>query len=230
MSRPLPFLGVATQVKRRAVALPSCVLCYACARSPFARFYWNLTELKVLTTSQKMILPSCEVDIAFSISMGDETAIGASEMDPHERCVHVRLLSHRRSSGQLHRSDLRHGRFKRQAEPKPSELPTADAVLLHCHGGGFIAQSSASHEAYLREWAKELGVPIISIDYSLAPEARFPLALQECLFVYEWLQQPEHHRSIGSTCEVRLPCRLLSSSLRTRACCVSPVLLAAMRH
>lgn len=39
---------------------------------------------------------------------------------------------------------------------------------------------------YLRSWAKELGVPILSIDYSLAPEAPFPRALEECFFVYAW--------------------------------------------
>lgn len=49
-----------------------------------------------------------------------------------------------------------------------------------------MAQSSKSHEMYLRSWAKELGVPILSIDYSLSPEAPFPRALEECFFVYAW--------------------------------------------
>jgi hypothetical protein len=31
---------------------------------------------------------------------------------------------------------------------------------VHFHGGGFVAQSSKSHEAYLQTWAKELNVCI----------------------------------------------------------------------
>lgn len=49
-----------------------------------------------------------------------------------------------------------------------------------------MAQTSKSHEPYLKNWAQELGVPIISIDYSLAPEAPFPRALEECFFAYCW--------------------------------------------
>lgn len=50
-----------------------------------------------------------------------------------------------------------------------SQLPAATKLLFHCHGGGFVAQSSKSHEIYLREWAVALDIPIISVDYSLAP-------------------------------------------------------------
>ena len=53
-------------------------------------------------------------------------------------------------------------------------------LILHCHGGGFIAHSSKSHEIYLKPWAKELKIPIVSIDYSLSPENQFPRASEEC--------------------------------------------------
>lgn len=59
-------------------------------------------------------------------------------------------------------------------------------LLFHCHGGGFVAQSSRSHEVYLREWSKSLDVPILSVDYSLAPQAPFPRALEEVLYAYCW--------------------------------------------
>jgi acetyl esterase/lipase len=40
---------------------------------------------------------------------------------------------------------------------------------------------------YLKLWAKKLrGVPILSVDYTLSPEAKFPSALQEILDVYLW--------------------------------------------
>eukprot|EP01061_Rhynchopus_euleeides_P014335 TRINITY_DN24891_c0_g1_i1.p1 TRINITY_DN24891_c0_g1~~TRINITY_DN24891_c0_g1_i1.p1 ORF type:complete len:511 (+),score=167.21 TRINITY_DN24891_c0_g1_i1:75-1535(+) len=62
-------------------------------------------------------------------------------------------------------------------------------LVIHIHGGGFVAQSPKSHEAYVRHWAKDLRAPILSIDYSLAPEAWFPRAVDECFHVYMWALQ-----------------------------------------
>lgn len=43
-----------------------------------------------------------------------------------------------------------------------------------------------SSQGYLKSWSKDLGVPIVSVDYSLAPEAPFPRALEECFYAYCW--------------------------------------------
>ena len=59
-------------------------------------------------------------------------------------------------------------------------------LIIHAHGGGFIAHSSKSHEIYLRLWCKELNIPIVSIDYSLAPENPFPKSSEECFYAYVW--------------------------------------------
>lgn len=67
-----------------------------------------------------------------------------------------------------------------------SAKPPASGLIFHCHGGGFVAQSSKSHELYLRDWAMALDVPIISIDYSLAPNAPFPRAIEEVFYAYCW--------------------------------------------
>lgn len=63
-----------------------------------------------------------------------------------------------------------------------------------------MAQTSRSHEMYLYNWATTLGVPILSIDYSLAPEAPYPRALEEVLYAYAWALK---HAStlLGSTAE-----------------------------
>lgn len=60
-----------------------------------------------------------------------------------------------------------------------------------------MAQSSKSHECYLRQWAKQLEVPILSIDYSLAPEAPYPRAHEEVTYVYAWALKNYH--LLGST-------------------------------
>ena len=62
-----------------------------------------------------------------------------------------------------------------------------DAIMIHIHGGGFIATSSFSHQSYTRKWAKELGIPIFSIDYRLAPEYPYPAALNDVWQAYYWI-------------------------------------------
>lgn len=65
--------------------------------------------------------------------------------------------------------------------------PPAAGLILHIHGGGFISQSSLSHSVYTREWAAMLpDAVILSVDYSLAPEAQFPVALNEAVHAYGW--------------------------------------------
>jgi len=60
-------------------------------------------------------------------------------------------------------------------------------VVMHVHGGGFVAMSSCSHQNYTRIWANSLEIPVFSVDYRLSPESRFPDALNDCWQVYFWL-------------------------------------------
>lgn len=54
-------------------------------------------------------------------------------------------------------------------------------------------------EFYLREWAVKLDIPILSIDYSLAPKAPFPRAFEEVFYVYCWILK--NVELLGSTGE-----------------------------
>ena len=60
-------------------------------------------------------------------------------------------------------------------------------VIMHIHGGGFVAMSSSSHQNYTRIWANVLDVPVFSVDYRLSPKSAFPDALNDCWQVYTWL-------------------------------------------
>lgn len=104
--------------------------------------------------------------------------------------VSVRLLSAKRRIGMLGE-----GRYRGWRRPAAA----SKSILFHCHGGGFVAQSSKSHELYLRDWAVSLDVPILSVDYSLAPEAPFPRALQEVYYAYCWLLN--NAELLGTTAE-----------------------------
>lgn len=75
----------------------------------------------------------------------------------------------------------------------------SNTLIIHCHGGGFVAQSSNSHLVYLKSWAKSADAPILSVDYSLSPEAPYPRALHEAFYAYLWAIQNAH--LLGSTAE-----------------------------
>ena len=48
---------------------------------------------------------------------------------------------------------------------------------------------------YLHQWSKELDIPVLSIDYTLAPEASYPRAIQEVFYSYCWTL--EHAKLLG---------------------------------
>ncbi|MEY2617420.1 MAG: hypothetical protein RL522_422 [Pseudomonadota bacterium] len=51
--------------------------------------------------------------------------------------------------------------------------------LLYLHGGGFTIGSIASHDILCRELARLSGCAVVSLDYRLAPEHRFPTAVHD---------------------------------------------------
>jgi acetyl esterase/lipase len=86
--------------------------------------------------------------------------------------------------------------WKTQTKPSATVSPF---LIVHFHGGGFIAQSSSSHEVYLRDWAKALDAPILSVDYDLAPEHPFPVAVCQAFYAYCWAL--EHAQQLGSSAQ-----------------------------
>ena len=62
-----------------------------------------------------------------------------------------------------------------------------NTILIAIHGGGFIASSTLIHERYLRKWLKEIDIPIFGINYSLAPEYRYPEGVNDVFQAYMWI-------------------------------------------
>jgi acetyl esterase len=59
-------------------------------------------------------------------------------------------------------------------------------TLVYFHGGGFIVGDLDSHDAHAIRLANETGSVVISVDYRLAPEHRFPAAYDDCLAATRW--------------------------------------------
>lgn len=61
-----------------------------------------------------------------------------------------------------------------------------ECLVIHFHGGGFIGQTSYAHQTYTRQWANLTKLPILSVDYRLAPKHPYPAAVFDCWAVYKW--------------------------------------------
>ena len=68
---------------------------------------------------------------------------------------------------------------------RPTSAPAVPA-LIYMHGGGFTLFSIDTHDRLMREYAARTGMAVIGVDYALAPEARFPVALEQVVAVARW--------------------------------------------
>jgi acetyl esterase/lipase len=62
------------------------------------------------------------------------------------------------------------------------ELP----LLLHCHGGGWILGGKDTHNRLTRELAVAAGAVVIFVDYLPAPEAQYPVQIEQAYTALEW--------------------------------------------
>lgn len=66
-------------------------------------------------------------------------------------------------------------------------MPKYDLPLtMFYHGGGFVLGSLDTHDALCREFALRSGSLVLSVDYRLAPETRFPGPLEDCHTALAW--------------------------------------------
>ena len=59
-------------------------------------------------------------------------------------------------------------------------------VLIFMHGGAWVFCSMDTHENMLRYLCGKAGVIGVNVGYRLAPEHKFPTALEDCYAVLEW--------------------------------------------
>lgn len=59
-------------------------------------------------------------------------------------------------------------------------------IVLFFHGGGWVVGDLDSHDETARQLCAGSGAVVISVDYRLAPEARFPAGLEDCYAATAW--------------------------------------------
>jgi acetyl esterase/lipase len=60
-----------------------------------------------------------------------------------------------------------------------------DAAILYFHGGAYVVGSPLTHRELFHHLTRATGLPVLAVDYRLAPEHRFPAWLDDALATYE---------------------------------------------
>ena len=76
--------------------------------------------------------------------------------------------------------------------PSPTPLP----IVVFFHGGGFVIGSVETHDATCQQLAAGVPAVVVSVEYRLAPEDRFPAAVEDCDAVTRWVA--DHAAELGS--------------------------------
>ena len=72
-------------------------------------------------------------------------------------------------------------------ECRPVDVADDAPILLYFHGGGFRIASALAYRSYGSHLAAVLGARVLLVEYRLAPEHKFPKAVDDCFAVWESL-------------------------------------------
>jgi acetyl esterase len=98
-----------------------------------------------------------------------------TEADPRPLAV-IRDLSCTGPAGAI---PVRFYDVRESREPGPA--------IVFFHGGGFVIGDLDTHHALCTELSAELDLPVLAVDYRLAPEHPFPAAPDDCEAAARWL-------------------------------------------
>jgi len=68
-----------------------------------------------------------------------------------------------------------------------TRVANPEGVIYYCHGGGYMLGSARAYRRFLRRLAERTQRDVAAIDYRLAPEHRFPAAVNDALVGYSAL-------------------------------------------
>ncbi len=70
---------------------------------------------------------------------------------------------------------------------RPQKAQGPIPALLWIHGGGYVIGRPEMDDINCIDFARELGILVVSVDYRLAPEFPFPAPLEDCYAAMGWL-------------------------------------------
>ncbi len=73
---------------------------------------------------------------------------------------------------------------------------TGKPLILHCHGGGYNVGSTLSHRPLAAQLAQACDAVVVTFNFRLAPEHKFPCALEDAVKVYCYLLKQTDSKNI----------------------------------
>jgi acetyl esterase len=71
--------------------------------------------------------------------------------------------------------------------PKAAAADAKLPVLVYFHGGGWVIGDIETHHTVCQRFAQDGDLLVISVDYRLAPEHRYPAAVDDCWAATQWV-------------------------------------------
>jgi acetyl esterase/lipase len=62
-----------------------------------------------------------------------------------------------------------------------------EKIIMYVHGGGYVSGSCNDHRGFVSKFAKTMGYNCLTYEYRLAPENKFPAAVEDSLIIYKYL-------------------------------------------
>lgn len=75
----------------------------------------------------------------------------------------------------------------RMYRPKGADAGATLAALIFFHGGGWTIGDFDTHDSVCRQLCNESGAAVIAVDYRMAPEHRFPAAVDDAFAAARWV-------------------------------------------
>jgi acetyl esterase/lipase len=82
---------------------------------------------------------------------------------------------------------------------KPEGVTGPLPVIVYVHGAGWVFGNAHTHDRLVRELAVGTGAAVVFPEYSLSPEARYPIAIEENYAVAKWVAEHGAEKGLDSS-------------------------------
>jgi len=84
---------------------------------------------------------------------------------------------------------------------RPKNVPTSTRLpaLIFFHGGGWVIGDLETHDVLCRQLTAAAGISVVNVDYRLAPEHRYPAAVEDAWAATRWVETHAAELAIDPT-------------------------------